>query len=144
VCLIFAALKVSTGGFLQVFGRLKSMIKAKTRAIDVRRMLVVTLLLAFVIQGQLAASHFHLLSASAATSIGDGKQNAPAPDHKKSPLESDCPICQQLASAHNLLLHNAIALSLPDLIDAQPLDVFDERAPVAIIALNWQSRAPPL
>jgi hypothetical protein len=127
-----------------VYRLLKATLKAKASTTEVRRAFVIALLLAFVLQGQLAASHFHLLKANAGIAVADGGKSAVHKEQKKTPVEDDCPICQQLASAHNLLLHAAASLSLPELIGAQPFEVFDERAPVALIALNWQSRAPPL
>ena len=123
---------------------LKKRRKAKASAFDARRAFAIALIAAFVLQGQLVASHFHLLSTSAPSIAADGNATAIHKDQKKAPVEDDCPVCQQLASAHNLFLHAASALSLPELIGAQPFAVFDERAPVALIALSWQSRAPPL
>ena len=111
---------------------------------NLRRAFVVTLLLAFVLQTQLAASHFHIFASSKAASLADTGKSAPAKDQKKTPSDDDCPICQQLASAHNALIYVAVALSLPDLIAAAKIASNDERAPVPLIALNWQSRAPPL
>lgn len=128
-----------------MFRALKTQLKAKATAFNARRAFVIALLLAFVLQGQLVASHFHLqnagstptLAADAGTTVTIHK------DQKKGPVDDSCPICQQLAGAHNLLLHAVASLSLPDLIGAQPVVMFDERAPVAPIALNWRSRAPP-
>jgi len=141
---MFVARRVSAAGSGTVFRLWKRQLKAKADAFDARRAFVIALLAAFILQGQLVASHFHLLSASTQTTLADNGQVAVHKDQKKAPVEDDCPVCQQLASAHNLFLHAAAALSLPELIGAQPFAVFDERAPVALIALNWQSRAPPL
>ena len=141
---MFAARRVSSAGSGTVFRLLKRQLKAKAHAFDARRAFVIALLTAFVLQGQLVASHFHLLNANAQTSLADSGKSVAHKDQKKAPVEDDCPVCQQLANAHNLFLHAATALSLPELIGAQPFAVFDERAPVALIALSWQSRAPPL
>jgi hypothetical protein len=141
---MFAARSISAAGSGTVIRLLKKQLKAKANAFDARRAFVIALLAAFILQGQLVASHFHVLAASAPALAADGDTTAVNKDQKKAPVGDDCPVCQQLASAHNLFLHAASALSLPELIGAQSFAVFDERAPVALIALNWQSRAPPL
>ena len=127
-----------------VFQRLKSRVGVTLGGGNLRRAFVVTLLLAFVLQTQLAASHFHLLASSKAASIADTGKSAPTKDQKKTPADDDCPICQQLASAHNALIYSAADLAPPDLIAASAIASNDERAPVPLIALNWRSRAPPL
>lgn len=128
-----------------VLRMLMTQLKTKATAFNARRAFVIALLLAFVLQGQLAASHFHLLSTGAAPALAaDAGTVSIHKDQKKAPVENDCPICQQLAGVHNLLLHAVASLSLPELIGAQAVAIFDERAPVALIALNWRSRAPPL
>jgi hypothetical protein len=109
-----------------------------------RRAFVVALLLAFVLQAQLAASHFHLTGSNVAATSADSGKSGPAKSQKKTPAEDDCPICQQLASAHSFLLQPATAISLPELVAAQAFVVHDQRAHVPLIALGWQSRAPPL
>lgn len=111
---------------------------------NMRRAFVGALLLAFVLQAQLAASHFHVAGLGTATSLADGDKNAPAKNQKKLPGEHDCLICQQLASAHSVQLHASTTLSLPELVASRAFVVDDERAPVPLIALSWQSRAPPL
>lgn len=131
------------GGFRLVLRLLRTTKKSKGR-FDLRRSLVVALLFAFVLQAQLAASHIHLLGSAAGTSIADsGKRSSPG-DQKRLPTDNDCPICQQLASAHSFLAQASAILSLPELIGTQTFEIFDERAPVSLIALNWRSRAPPL
>ncbi len=109
-----------------------------------RRAFVVALLLAFILQAQLAASHFHLAGSGAATALADGAKSAPAKNQKKLPGEDDCPICQQLASAHSFLLQASTGIFLPEFVDAQAFVVHAEHAHVPLIALGWQSRAPPL
>jgi hypothetical protein len=109
-----------------------------------RRPLVIALLLAFVFQAQLAASHIHLLTGSAGFALADSSKGPVQKDQKRTPVDDDCPICQQLANTHSFLAQAAIALSLPEIIGAQPFEIFDERAPVSLIALSWRSRAPPL
>jgi hypothetical protein len=117
--------------------------KAKGR-IDLRSPFVVALLLAFVLQGQLAASHIHIFSAGTGFALSDNAKASVPKNQKRAPVEDDCPICQQLANTHAFLAQAVASLSLPELIGAQAFEIFDERAPVAIIALNWRSRAPPL
>jgi hypothetical protein len=112
--------------------------------INMRRPFVIALLLAFVLQGQLAASHIHIAAASTGLSLADANKGAVPKDQKRAPADDDCPICQQLASAHSFLAQVAVSVSLPQLIGAQPFEVFDERGPISLIALNWRSRAPPL
>ena len=109
-----------------------------------RRPLVIALLLAFVFQAQLAASHIHFLTGKTGIALADSGKSSIPKDQKRTPVDDDCPICQQLASTHNFIAQATVALSLPELIRAQAFEIFDERAPVAVIALNWRSRAPPL
>ena len=100
--------------------------------------------MAFVLQTQLAASHFHLAAFSKAATLADAGKAAPDKQQKKLPSEDECPICQQLSGAHNVLIYVAVALALPN-ISAAPAAAFpDETAPVPLIVRNWQSRAPPL
>ncbi|MBI1210792.1 MAG: hypothetical protein GC190_04970 [Alphaproteobacteria bacterium] len=117
--------------------------KAKRRG-ALHRSFVVALLLAFVFQAQLAASHIHFLNIGSGVALADSGNNSSPNGHKQLPAGDDCPICQQLASAHSFLAQAIISLSLPSLVGTHTFDVFDERAPVPLIALSWQSRAPPL
>lgn len=127
-----------------MFRALKRHLKAKATAFDARRAFVVALLLAFVLQGQLVASHFHALNTGSTPQLSaDAGTVTIHKDQKQAPVGDDCPICHQLSGAHNLLLHAVASLSLPDLIGAQPVAIFDERAPNTTLAFNWRSRAPP-
>ena len=125
-----------------VFRQLKTALEGLTGAGGLRRSLVVALLLAFVLQAQLAASHFHL--AGAATTLADTGKDASSKDQKKAPADDGCPICQQLANAHNFLFPAAVSVSLPELVAAQAFVVREAQTAVPLIALGWQSRAPPL
>jgi hypothetical protein len=125
-----------------VFRQLKTALEGVTGAGGLRRTLVVALLLAFSLQAQLAASHFHL--AGAAITLADAGKDAPSKDQKKPPADDDCPICQQLASAHSFLFPAAVSVSLPELVAAQAFVVREAQATVPLVALGWQSRAPPL
>jgi DUF2946 family protein len=127
-----------------VFQRLKATLESVVGGGKLRRALVVALLLAFVLQTQLAASHFHLIGSGNAATIADAGKAAPDKQQKKLPVEDDCPICQQLAGAHNVLIYVAVALALPNLSAAPAVAPPDERTPVPLITRNWQSRAPPL
>ena len=110
---------------------------------DLRRVLTFVLLFAFLSQAQLAAAHFHIgidAKEQALFGIADGK----APTKSKTPLgDRDCPISQLVAASHSYVGGAPIVLSIPTLIVDRALVEHDEQRAVALIALNWQSRAPP-
>ena len=126
-----------------MIGLFSSRVKALAARLSVRRVLVFGLLLAFVAQAQLAATHFHIgIDPTERALFGDlgnkessGSQKAPASDH--------CPVSQLVAASHNFLTGTPAALPLPMLVGDHFVAAGDVPLVVQIIALNWQSRAPP-
>ena len=127
-----------------VFRRLKSTLQAVAAGHSPRRVFVAALVFVFVLQAQLAATHFHFAAPGAPTQLADSGKVA-SKNQKKAPAEEDqCPICQQLTNAHSFLVQATACLALPELVAAQAFVVRETFAAVPTIALGWQSRAPPL
>ena len=108
-----------------------------------QRFFIFGLILAFLAQAQLAATHFHI-GTDAREQALFGLADAMAPAKGKAPAgDRDCPTSQLVAANHNYLAGSGVALSVPTLIAHHAFIQRAESQPVALIALNWQSRAPP-
>jgi hypothetical protein len=132
-----------------VFGRFASRLGLGFRRETLRRPFIVALLFAFLAQAQVVASHIHAAlpesgkPALAGTTGGLGAAQNPHQDQKKSPAD-DCPLCQQIGSAHSFLAPVAVALRLPEATADRPALTAATLVVGAKPALNWQSRAPPV
>lgn len=110
---------------------------------DARRLFVFGLLFAFLAQAQLAAAHFHI-GVDAKEQALFGLADAKAPAKGKTPLgDRDCPISQLVAASHNYVAGSAAILPLPTVVTERVAVERSDSLPVALIAFNWQSRAPP-
>lgn len=108
-----------------------------------RRLFVFGLLFAFLAQAQLAAAHFHI-GVDAKEQALFGLADSKAPAKGKAPVgDRDCPISQLVAASHNFIAGSAASLPLPTVVTERATVERNESRPVALIALNWQSRAPP-
>jgi len=111
----------------------------------VRSALTFALAFAFLAQAQLAAAHFHLgidekeqaLFGLADSTKAPAKGKAPDGDH-------DCPISQLVAACHSYVAGTGIDVVPPALVVERVAVEPAEARTVALIALNWQSRAPPV
>jgi hypothetical protein len=127
----------------RVVGRFSSRMSALVARLSVRRALVFALLFAFAAQAQLAATHFHIAADPLEQALfGDSGEKGRAGDNK-GPASDHCPITQLVASSHNFLAGTPTALPLPALVVDHVVAASEAPLVVQIIALNWQSRAPP-
>ncbi len=136
---------VQWAGSDNVFRRLKSTLQAVAAGHSLRRVFVAALVFVFVLQAQVAATHFHFAAPGAPTKLADSGKDVSSKNQKKTPTEEDqCPICQQLANAHSFLVQATVSLAVTEQVAAQAFVVRETLAVVPIVAHGWQSRAPPL
>jgi hypothetical protein len=122
---------------------LSAHVRRWTSQVDVRRIFVFGLMFAFLSQAQLAAAHFHI-GIDAKEQALFGLPASKAPGKGKAPLgDQDCPISKLVAACHNYVTGSGIVLALPTFRAERVAVQRHEARPVALIALNWQSRAPP-
>jgi len=140
------AFEDTTGlGFGGVIWRLKLLIQALIAREGTRRVLVLALLLPFLTQAQLAATHFHLGPDPAErTLFGDLGDKGHSGSHKAPGGDQNCPICQILAASHNFLVGSIAALPRRALVFDELLVASDHSSRVQLVERNWQSRAPPI
>jgi hypothetical protein len=114
------------------------------RASALRQALIAALAFAFLLQAEFVAFHFHVARVGAHAAATDLERQDLSKGHKHHQLPDDtCPICQQLANT-SAYLHSASAgIPLPEMVASHPYAMRDDTQPVAPIALNWRSRAPP-
>jgi hypothetical protein len=127
-----------------VVKRFSAQIRNRTSHLDVRRFLMFGLVFAFLAQAQLAAAHFHI-GVDAKEQALFGLADSKAPAKNKAPLgDRDCPISQLVAASHSYVAGFSPAVVLPMPAAEQVVVERTQSLPVALIALNWRSRAPPV
>jgi hypothetical protein len=126
-----------------VVKRFSATMKTLAAGLNARRVFVFVLLFAFLAQAQIAAAHFHI-GIDAKEQALFGLADAKAPAKNKAPSgDRDCPISQLVAASHSYVGGADIALPLPVLVAERVFIRRDESRVVALVALNWHSRAPP-
>jgi len=119
----------------------RSNIKAQRASIG-RLAITLFALFAFTFQSFVAQVHFHATPSLASTALDAGKVSQPG----KLPANNDqsnCPICQVVLHAGQVLMPSTIAFALPS-VAIFAITIANDTAPVTQSASHsWQSRAPP-
>ena len=123
--------------------RSKPLIGRFARRDGVRRALIFGLLFAFLAQAQLAATHFHIGPNPQEQAFFGDAAHEDASGDRKSPDSDHCPVSKLVAACHNFLAGMQGALPPPVIVIDQGAVPSDTPLVVQVIALNWQSRAPP-
>lgn len=108
---------------------------------NIRRAFVAVLFLAFVLQAQIAAGHFHFsindtLAQGVAASDRDGK----APGN---PAQAPCAACQLVSTAKTFLSSGSVALTLPAFTIVGVVGFAGTLFIRQALDFSWRSRAPP-
>jgi hypothetical protein len=124
--------------------RISAIFRSRIPHIDMRRVLTFVLAFAFAAQAQLAAAHFHI-GVDAKEQALFGLADSKAPAKNKAPLgDRDCPISQLVAASHSYVAGCSTPTVLPAPVAERVAVERTQPRAVALIALNWQSRAPPV
>lgn len=127
---------------------------SRTRAHSLRRALVHALLVVFFAQGVVVQSHVHSLSQTAQAQAEAAKntvkysafdarvaeRKAPLPVHHDA---DDCPMCVHAAFAGAFLGAGPNAIAPPVELVSQAVFADAPQLGRRVLALGWQSRAPP-
>jgi hypothetical protein len=104
------------------------------------------LLLAFALEGQISATHFHPLAKDPVGIASNGADGA-ATNKDKAPRDGrhlQCDLCKQLAAANDFLPSGASSFSPPQLYSDRVAPHPTVSGLMRLQGLGWQSRAPPI
>lgn len=114
-----------------------------TRARGLPRLLVFLLLLCFVVQGAAVQSHVHFVEQGNPLTATAGHTRLQAAPSNKGNSPSDCPLCQEAATAGAYVLPPIPALPPPPAVAPEAAVAAIAAYRLALAPLGWLSRAPP-